>query len=187
MKTSLVKDAIFAGLVLSVYVNNYNDNTVQAANNDTVDTESHEYEWSFHLDEYKNNAPWLSTPMVLVCNDSNIDFEDIKMATDFWTNHDHEFRLVMMETDAMPCIDEFQQGTIQFQGERGNVIPEKEWAASLRKVSTRSRSMIAVNIETTKDSSGIWEVAIHELGHALGYLHHDDPTDVLYRRHAWKN
>lgn len=155
--------------------------------NKSIDLEKVDHKnWTLHIDEYVNIAPWDDPPTILVCDDSNIDIEEIRKASKFWIDHDHEIKGVYSESERFACNDGKIKGVIQIQGERDNIDIKKDFAVAMRSVKKNLSgkvTMWGVNIEIASDSGGHWKIPVHEIGHALGYEHHDDPTDLMHIKH----
>jgi len=134
-------------------------------------------------------AGWQEAPTVVVCDEAPISVQVLQKATDWWASLGHPFQQLRYKEPEpsggriSPCSLNEPVGSIVIRR-----LSPQEWLAA----DSRAKTLVSVS-----DHSGEiqWarialqddvapRVLEHELGHALGYLHVDQPSHLMHSSYA---
>jgi hypothetical protein len=126
---------------------------------------------------------WTAPPNIRICPDSGITAERIKEAVSLWEGVGYEFGSVITHVyNGLPC--EAQPGEIAFrmptQQELVEALNRSQLGIAKTQIENSTREIIASDIYfQTITASHKARVVEHELGHALGWEHHDRRHHIM--------
>jgi len=118
-------------------------------------------------------AKWEFKPNIVVCEGSSVKVDSIKAATKFWEDKGHEFGTIEYVED---CID-YHSGYILFV----NADNINNAYAGTCELFDYSGVIMSAYIEIWDGARSDLQVIAHELGHALGYDHHNSKNNIMYK------
>jgi len=138
---------------------------------------------SVGLYDTKLQGFWTSPPNIRICPDSGITRERVKEALALWEGAGYEFGNIRAHVyNGLPC--EAQPGEIAFrmptQQELVDAIGKSQLGIAKTQIENSTREIIASDIYfQTSIASHKAKVVEHELGHALGWEHHDRRYHIM--------
>jgi len=130
------------------------------------------------------NGYWLYAPNIKICPDAGVTKSRVKQALAFWENVGYSFgTIIVMENNGLPC--ESQWGEITFR-----IPTQQEITAALRNhqlgiakthIDRFTQQIMSADIYFQHISaSHTQRIVEHELGHALGWKHHDRTSHIMH-------
>ena len=147
--------------------------------------------WEVNTELYDLVATWKTPPSILVCEDTNFDYYNIVWAVSHWENQGYEFGDIIKENDNLKCQDKPIFGFVQIQGVGLEINVDEAYAITRNTTyfdfESQEKVMWGTIIESSEDSTEFLEVVVHEIGHALGFLHasHKDRNDIMNLYHLY--
>jgi len=125
-------------------------------------------------------AEWNEDPIVVVCPDSQITPFRVQQAVDWWGIRGYKFAYIHWDNDNQICSKgTFIKGIIFIRSE-GELLPET-YAITTRLALTGKMQSATITLPNkNKFMSRLLE---HELGHALGFTHIEEPGHMMHPIH----
>ena len=129
-------------------------------------------------------ADWTYTPTVLVCEHAPVEESDVRRAVRFWENKGFKFyRTIFKKDDLDKCKNPNPKGFVVIK------LVSKEVLANMAEASL-AETHFYVNNDTNKIEWAIIylprtpqiRVLEHELGHTLGFLHHNKKGHIMHEK-----
>ena len=118
------------------------------------------------------STTWRHKPDVIICKESKVKLEDVRMAAAFWEDKGHHFGTFRY---AENC-EEYRYGYILFIGDENL---GSQYSGMTEVFEFRSY-ITSAYIEIWDGNSRNLKVLAHELGHAIGYEHVNSIYNVMY-------
>jgi len=138
---------------------------------------------SVGLYDTKLQGFWATAPNIRVCPDSGITRERIREAMSLWEGVGYEFGNVIIHVyNGLPC--KAAPGEIAFrmptQQELSEALSRSHLGIAKTQIENSTREIISSDIYfQTSTASHRAKVVEHELGHALGWEHHDRRYHIM--------
>ena len=129
---------------------------------------------------------WVDAPNIRICPDANIARERVQTALSTWERYGYRFgRIIMHVENGYPC--EAQTGEIAFrlptQEEISHAVQNSQLGVTKTQIHTPTKQIIASDIYfQTRVASHSSKIVEHELGHALGWEHHNRRGHIMNPR-----
>jgi predicted Zn-dependent protease len=125
---------------------------------------------------------WKYTPSVIICEGAPTNKKDIDKAIAWWKNRGYRFYETIGEEDPLgKCQSEFPEGFIVVKiGTQKMFTNNEDLAQTHFNVDDSTKQISWAKIYLR--SSPMERVLEHEIGHALGFLHSDNPGHLMYRQ-----
>lgn len=121
---------------------------------------------------------WSSSPIIANCYGEDISESKIQSAVDFWQDYGNEVAFILMDPPGSVCNHDFLDGFIIIKK-----APRGKLAASTLARTETKISMLRIKAAVIYFKPGTYNLAWltqHELGHALGYKHVEEPGNVMH-------
>ena len=115
---------------------------------------------------------WKNIPNVIICKESKVKIEDVKVAAKFWEAKGHTFS----DFKYAENCDKYKYGYILFIGD-SNLDSQYSGMTEVFEYKDRISSAY---IEIWDGNSTNLKVITHELGHAIGYEHVNNIYNIMY-------
>ena len=122
---------------------------------------------------------WTNPPTVVICRDAPVKEEDVRKALSWWTARGHRFGSVIPDSIHYGCIFGSEDGYITIRLVSDSAYNEEYLATTSMRHDNQTREMVSASI---KLKGAVRErVLEHEVGHAPGFLHYNDPGHLMHR------
>jgi hypothetical protein len=118
-------------------------------------------------------SKWVSSPDIVICEDSTVSVEDVTSAVKFWEAKGHKFGSIEYVDD---CLD-YHSGYILFVGDEN--LSSKY--AGMTDLFEYGGNISSAYIEVWSGARKDLKVIAHELGHAIGYEHVNNTYNIMYK------
>lgn len=129
--------------------------------------------------EHQMISKWLNTPDVIYCKDSNVSLEDVTSAIDYWKNKGFKVGniIVKEKCSSTPVYGKIKISKINEEVDAVNTYghTRMEWTHG---------SLDFTVVMITREGGSIYEVVVHEMGHALGIDHSSNVNSIMYHNHV---
>ena len=148
---------------------------------------SHAFE--INIDNYQKSNNWYKKPNIMICDDSPVTKDQVEKATAEWKNAGEEIGDIHFEKNN-ECDKKYHYGYILIMGKRDDIDTNKEYAVTVRWYSRERNhdnskiivsSFTEIDINSIHNSSDMHTLLTHELGHSLGYGHHEIKNDIMIK------
>lgn len=123
----------------------------------------------------KREGYWSEPPDVIVCRDAPYTLSRVERSVRFWKNLNYKFGSVTKVDNFDVCIDpnrKFARNKIVIKL-RGQKFDESKYAVTSTYKIVNSEEIVGAVIQLQEYSTEIEWVLEHEIGHALGWRHHN--------------
>jgi hypothetical protein len=132
-----------------------------------------------HLNEYENNAKWKREAKIIICeNQTHFTVADVQYALQLWNKEAKE--IFVKKT----CNYQITKGVIKIVDAK-MIDRSQHWGFTkytfyreYDRNGQESRVFTGAIIQLDKSVYNI-ELLVHEMGHAYGYNHYDEESDVM--------
>ena len=124
---------------------------------------------------------WEDPPDIILCKAAPYSTRRVEKAISFWKNLNHKLGDVKVTDQFNACIDEnqkFMRSHIIIKL-RGQKFDESKYAVTTTYKIAKTDMIIAAVIQLQNFSTDIDWVLEHEIGHALGWKHHNLPGHLM--------
>jgi hypothetical protein len=126
------------------------------------------------VDNYEFYAKWQSNPDIYVCKDAKVNKETIGFAVKFWQKRNIRFGSINFNANCKNVKG------IKIKGQNDLNTFDRFGETSLKK---RGEYLVSAEILISDSYSDDPELITHELGHAIGILHTEEKSDIMYTYH----
>ena len=123
-------------------------------------------------------AKWKKIPDIIYCENAHISLTDIQKGVEYWKNKGYEFGDIQFRKT---CSSKPEFGLIKISPP-DSTIDQNTYGHTHIKWSYGHMEFAVVVV--SYEGSLIYEVVIHELGHALGLDHSTNRRDIMYEKHV---
>jgi hypothetical protein len=132
--------------------------------------------------EYQYWGHWNEPPTVALCDSTNMPWQDVRKAMDYWESRGYEFGDFLFWDK---CSNKKIKGVIKITPPGNYIDVTKHYGyTTVRTVGVNDDIITSSIIEMAHDGIDNSEVIIHEMGHALGIKHVSDTSDIMYHKHT---
>jgi len=170
-------------LFLLIFLNLFACKNDQAPDIHTVNRIITELIAPVNLFNTKIQGYWVYAPDIRVCPDAGITQERVRIALATWERAGYQFGQIIMHIDnGLPC--KARPGEIAFrlptQAEISLAVQNGQAGVTKTQVHTPTKQIIASDIYfQTRVASHTPKIVEHELGHALGWEHHNRRGHIM--------
>ena len=127
------------------------------------------------------NRTWASPPDIIICKAAKTTKETIIKAIEYWKGYGLKVGTISSNANDIECTSThpFKRGYILFTGSQG-LDTQKYYGNPQPWYHRESKKMTSASIQIQDEYADNVRLVTHELGHALGLLHVDDKTSVMY-------
>ena len=123
-------------------------------------------------------ATWRKTPNVIYCENTLVAFQDLQKGIEYWKTKGYKFGDIQIRKS---CTSTPEFGLIKISPP-DETIEKDNYGHTHIKWSRGTMDFAVVVI--SEEGSHIYEVVVHELGHALGIDHSLNRRDIMYEKHV---
>ena len=123
-------------------------------------------------------AKWRKAPDVVYCENSSVSLSDTKQAIEYWKSKGYSLGDLSIREY---CSTRPEYGLIKI-GPPDSTIESDNYGHTHIKWSYGTMDFAVVVI--SDEGSSIYEVVVHEFGHALGLDHSHNVNNIMYERHV---
>ena len=123
---------------------------------------------------YEYHGKWEKPPEVIICETSGVNKVDVEIAVERWKDFGHNVKKIKSKKK---CPETIPENTIVFMPDMGEV-PSISHAVTdifFNRYYLKS-AVVYISYQSLENI----DVIEHELGHAFGIKHVDEPEDIMY-------
>ena len=128
---------------------------------------------------------WTTKPNIRICPGAGISTERVKVALGFWKDIGYEFGEIIHATpSAMSCVALPGEIAIRLptQREISEAVREGKLGVAKTSIDTKTKRIISSDIYFQNTAaSHTAKIIEHEIGHALGWEHHNFSNHIMHR------
>ena len=124
-------------------------------------------------------ATWRTTPDIVYCKNSKVALSDVKNAIDYWGTKGHDFGDLLIRES---CTTKPEFGLIKIGPPDASIENDTYGHTHIKWAYDDTMDFAVVVI--SKEGSYIYEVVVHEIGHALGLDHSHNVNSIMYAKHV---
>ena len=127
-------------------------------------------------------AAWEKDPVLIICPDSHVTSYRVALAIEWWGIRGQDFAYYHFDEDNKICSKGlFITGVVFIRGE-GELLPDTYAVTTRLAVAGK---MKAVSITLPNENKYMPRLLEHELGHALGFTHIEEPGHMMHPIHEF--
>ena len=138
------------------------------------------YSFLVNLTFAANNVSWeYDSPNVVICNTSPTKIENVKKAVIYWKKRGYVFGSIFKETEKQECKSKYNKKHILLVGQK-DLDTDEYYGITTPWLNKRTRKIVSATIRLSDIKANKVSLLKHELGHALGLDHSNNPKSIMY-------